>query len=315
MAGWMTSEQRYAWQTALALKLRQVNGVAFQDFFADVMTRAHGDDYIPTRPRGSLGDRGCDGYLASLGRVFACYGKVDDAVPSVPSILAKMDEDYAKACDHLKDDMREWHFVHNMLDGTPTDVTVTKLGQMRRDNPRHEFGHFGRAGFEACILGLPEADIISLIGMAVSAEQTRNMKLEVVAELVDGIMLAVDEAPFEGTPEPKAVPIDKLEFNKLPAHWCHTVRSQMPNVKLVVEYLGRHPDVEREEKVAAAFRARYRLLKEQNLSPADIMGALYEGIVGIGTVTNDRVVAAQAILSFLFDACDIFEDKPKVMAA
>ena len=89
----------------------------------------------------------------------------------------------------------------------------------------------------------------------------------------------------------------------------------MANVKLVEEYFGRHPDVERGEKVAAAFRARYRLLKEQNLLPADIMGALYEGIVGIGTVTNDRVVAAQAILSFLFDACDIFEDKPKVLAA
>ena len=48
------------------------------DFFADVMTRAHGDDYVATRPYGSLGDKGCDGYLASVGEVFACYGKVDE---------------------------------------------------------------------------------------------------------------------------------------------------------------------------------------------------------------------------------------------
>ena len=72
MSEWMTSEQRFAWQTALELKLRRVSGVAFQDFFADVMTRAHGDDFIATRPRGQLGDKGCDGYLTSCGRVFAC---------------------------------------------------------------------------------------------------------------------------------------------------------------------------------------------------------------------------------------------------
>ena len=290
-------------------------GVAFQDFFADVMTRAHGDEYVPTRPYGSLGDKGCDGYLASIGQVFACYGKQDDASPKVAAIIEKMDDDYAKASTFLKVVMKEWYFVHNLFDGTPTDATVIKLGEMREANPHHTFGVMGRAGFETRVFGLPEADIISLIGMAVSAEDTRNMRLEVVAELVDAIISAVDDTPLAGNQEPKPVPLDKLEFNKLPAHWCHTVRSQMPNVRLVEEYFGRHWEVDRGIKVAAIFNRRYRALKEQQLSPADIMGKLYEGIVGIGTVTNDRVVAAQGVLAFLFDSCDIFEDKPVEIAA
>jgi hypothetical protein len=310
MTAGMTSEQRYGWQVALEYKLRRSSGVAFQDFFADVMTRAHGDDFVPTRPRGNLGDRGCDGYLASVGRVFACYGKVDDAALSVPTILAKMDEDYGKAATHLKDVMREWCFVHNMLDGTATDATVIKLGEMRRANAAHGFTTMGRAGFEMCVLGLPEADIISLIGMAVTAEDTRNMRLELVAELVEGIMAAVDGMDSDFGVEPKAVPLGKLDFNGLAPHWRFTVRSQMPNVPLVDEYLGRHRDPERGEKVAAIFRARYRSLKEQGLAPDDIMASLYEAVVGKGTVTNDRMVAAQALLAYLFDACDIFEDKP-----
>jgi hypothetical protein len=310
MSSWMTSEQRFAWQTALELKLRRSSGVGFQDFFADVMSRAHGDDFVPIRPRGRAGDKGCDGYLASSGRVFACYGKQDDASPSVSSILAKMDGDYAKACAHLKGLLKEWCFVHNMLDGTPTDATVIKLGQMKAANPQHSFPVMGRAGFEERIFAMSEADVISLIGTAVSAEDTRNMKLEVVAELVNGIMAAVEDAPFDPFPEPKPVPADKLAFNQLPLHWCHTIRSQMANAKIVEGYFGRHHDTQRGPKIAAIFTGRYRLLKAQELSPNSIMGNLYEGIVGIGTVTNDRIVAAQAVLAFLFDACDIFEDKP-----
>jgi hypothetical protein len=45
------------------------------------------------------------------------------------------------------------------------------------------------------------------------------------------------------------------------------------------------------------------------------MAGLYEAVVGIANVTNDRAVAAQALLAFLFHACDIFEDKPFEAAA
>ena len=95
----------------------------------------------------------------------------------------------------------------------------------------------------------------------------------------------------------------------------HTIRSQMANARLVEDYFGAHLDVERGTKIAALFRARYLPLKEQRLPPGDIMTGLYEAVVGVGTVTNDRAVAAQAVLAFLFDACDIFEDKPFKEAA
>lgn len=310
MPNWMTSEQLFGWQIGLELKLRRVSGVAFQDFFADVMSRAHGDDFVPTRPRGSLGDKGCDGYLASSGRVFACYGKQDDAAPKVAEILKKMDDDYAKACKHLNGALKEWCFVHNMLDGTPTDVTVVKLGKMKAARPQHAFSVMGRAGFEERILAMAEADIVTLIGPAASAEDTRNMRLEVVADIIDGIMKAVDDAPLDGNGEPKPVPAEKLEFNAIPNHWRFTIRSHMANAKLVEDYLGRHPDVQRGPRIAAIFNARYCSLKVQGLPSGTIMTKLYQGIVGVGTVENERLVAANALLASLFDACDIFEDKP-----
>jgi len=43
------------------------------------MEKLHGDDFVRIRPLGSLGDKGCDGYLRSNGQVFQCYGKLEDA--------------------------------------------------------------------------------------------------------------------------------------------------------------------------------------------------------------------------------------------
>jgi hypothetical protein len=51
---------------------------------------------------------------------------------------------------------------------------------------------------------------------------------------------------------------------------------------------------------------KYQYLKAQNLSPSAIMASLYESITGIGAVTPARRVAAQALIAFLFESCDIY---------
>jgi hypothetical protein len=60
---------------------------------------------------------------------------------------------------------------------------------------------------------------------------------------------------------------------------------------------------------------RYQYLKAQNLEPRAIMSTLYEGITGIGAVTPERQVAAQALLAHLFESCDIFETAPEQQKA
>jgi hypothetical protein len=40
------------------------------------------------------------------------------------------------------------------------------------------------------------------------------------------------------------------------------------------------------------------------------MASLYDLVNGAGSVTPARQVAAQALLAFLFESCDIFEDDP-----
>jgi hypothetical protein len=111
--------QRWQYKLAFELRIRKAYGVAFQDFFSTVMEMAHGSDFVRVRPFGSLGDKGCDGYLSSSGRVYQCYGKAEDAPPNAAAIVNKLSDDYALAAAHLTGVMKEWHFVHNLVTGLP----------------------------------------------------------------------------------------------------------------------------------------------------------------------------------------------------
>jgi hypothetical protein len=89
----ITPEQRYWWRIALELKLRKCSRDAFQDFFSKLMERLHGSDFIRVRAFGKLGDKGCDGYLQSTGKVFACYGAINgDGTGKVAYFVGKMGE-------------------------------------------------------------------------------------------------------------------------------------------------------------------------------------------------------------------------------
>lgn len=79
------------------------------------------------------------------------------------------------------------------------------------------------------------------------------------------------------------------------------------NAPFVETYFERHPDPLTGDKVATLFRAKYENYKAQNLTPGEIMSALYELVTGVGSVLPQQQVAAQALLAYLFENCDIFE--------
>jgi hypothetical protein len=131
----MMPEQRAGWRIALELRLRRCSGTAFQDFFGDVMSKRHGSDYVRVRAYGRLGDKGCDGYLQSSGQVFACYGALNGELGRVSYLVKKMEEDFCKASAALASIMKEWHMVHNLVDGLPVEA-VEKLDALRARQTR-----------------------------------------------------------------------------------------------------------------------------------------------------------------------------------
>jgi hypothetical protein len=303
----MTPEQRYWWRIALELKLRKSSGDAFQDFFSNVMAKAHGSDFVRLRAFGSLGDKGCDGYLRSLGHVYQCYGALNADSGKVAYLIGKMGDDFAKALTGVPAIMKGWHMVHNLVDGLPIEA-VLKLDELQNINPGHGFGIIGMEGFEERIFALELAKIQDLLGIVATSQDAQNMQANELRDLVANVAQARDEEWLDVTTI-RPVPPDKLDANKLPGHWRALIANGWQNAHLVERYLARHHDPLIGERIAQVMRVRYEYLKTQNLSPGAMMASLYELITGIGLVTPARQVAAQALLAFLFESCDIFEDQ------
>ena len=128
-------------------------------------------------------------------------------------------------------------------------------------------------------------------------------------DLVQHLRSEADSIDFESQ-DLRPVPINKLTFNNLPNHWKQLISGGWKNAHLVGQYFDRHPDPLTGERLAKLFRDRYEYLKAQLLGPGDIMASLYELVTGIGSVPPQKQVAAQSLLAFLFENCDIFEREP-----
>ncbi|SKC61720.1 hypothetical protein SAMN05445504_0032 [Burkholderia sp. CF099] len=303
-----TPSQRYYWRIALELRLRKSNSDAFQDFFSTVMGLLHGDDFVRVRPYGVLGDKGCDGYLQSSGQLFQCYGALAGELKQVAPLTNKMTDDFAKALKNLSAIMKEWHMVHNIADGLPVEA-VTTMNTLKGANPTLTFGFIGIEGFSDRVFHLQPFQIESLLGPAASDTDATNFDNAALRDLVQHLLVETDAIDFEPQ-DLRPVPVNKLKHNNLPNHWKQLIAGGWKNAHLVGQYFDRHPDPLTGERVAKRFKDRYDYLKAQHLSPGDIMVSLYELVTGIGNVPPQKQVAAQSLLAFLFENCDIFEREP-----
>ena len=309
----ISTEQLGWWRIALELRLRQCNGNAFQDFFSQVMSQLHGDDFVRVRPFGKLGDKGCDGYLSSSGQVFQCYGAMNGETKQVAKLTKKMTDDFGTAAAKLVAIMREWHMVLNLIEGVPTEA-ITTLKALEAANPKLKFGFIGLEGLAERVFKLTPQQIGGLLGPAASQADAKNLDIATLRQLVNDLAVAADAAQPEAV-DLRPVPVDKLVYNKLPNHWKLLISGGWINAPLVSSYFERHPDPLTGDKIAALFKGKYNYFKAQNLAPGDIMAALFQLLTGIGSVLPQRQVAAQALLAFLFENCDIFERDPEMAAS
>lgn len=180
---------------------------------------------------------------------------------------------------------------------------------MRYNNAQTRFGFIGFEGFEERIFSLEQSKIEDLLGVVATSRDGQDLQMAELRDLIAGVAAAADEPGYDLTTI-RPVPPEKLAFNNLPGHWRSLIAGGWQNTDLVVSYLDRHSDPLVGEKIAAVFRVRYQDLKSQSLTPGAIMSALYNMVAGVGTVSPQRQVATQALLAFLFESCDIFEEQP-----
>ena len=295
-----------SWHCHFELKLRRTNGVAFQSFFSDVLETRHGSDFVRLKPQGSLGDKGCDGYLQSTGTVFACYGAQNGATGRQSALIGKIHDDFAKAEQDLKGIMNAWCWSHNLIEGMPADALLA-FNKLQQEHPELGFEMFGPPRLRKLFEELSDDEREGFLGPLARRMDFFNLQVTEVRELSDALISAADT--FDGTnASVDPVSPQKLEFNDIPAVWAQMIQQGRINARHIEAYFADHHDALRGERLAQVFRQKYLDLKAQKLGPGALMAELYALIAGHEAVPIERQVAAYSILAHLFESCDIFEN-------
>lgn len=274
-------------------------GMAFQDWFVSLAGRAMGSDFEAVRPYGNQGDWKCDGRQLSTGTIFQCYAP---EAATDQKTIAKIDDDFAGALAKWPNFIRAWTLVHNDYRGVPAAV-ASHLDTKRQSHPEIKFAIWAEPQLSALFNQLNADAKRSMFGAVPTQRQVDGLVLKDLEPVIDALERR-DPDPTEPLPPPPSA--RKLEKNELSPEAADFLRMGRRKVRLVETYFRKIGPVELGETIAEAFRRRYEQLTRLGLSTDQIFMYLqrYAGVHG----EPRHQVAAMAIIAYLFDNCDIFED-------
>ena len=282
----------------------KLKGEAFQDFFSSIMEKRYPSDFIRVRPWGKYGDRKNDGYLKSKKILFQVYAPNE---MKAAAAIKKIDEDFKGALPHWDSYINEWTFVHNSHSGLGPDITK-KLLDLENENKPKKLGHWGFEELREVVILLPIEKLTSLFGQV----PTRNTFREINFEDIRNVLNVIAEKAPPKEIDLRPVPEDKIEANGLSSHVSTLLTAGMIRASLVQNYFEMHHDPEFGDKIAASFKSEYKQLKQENHTPDEIFMKLQEFAGGgIQRLSPKYEASVLAVLSHLFEECDIFEN-PRV---
>jgi hypothetical protein len=267
------------------------------------MEKCHPSDFQRVRPWGKAGDRKNDGYLCSMRILFQVYSP--NEMTSTKAI-AKIHADFYGALPHWQQYFDKWIFVHNSKNGLSPDI----LAKLLELNTTHSFVDVCQWGYEELrqnVFTLDEADLASLLGSAPSSKDMLDVRYEDVQEVLSKIV--GQKPPLSQDIRP--VPSDKLERNRLSEGVQFLLTWGMQKADLVGDFFNDHPDPLYGDKIASAFNAKYKKCRALEMDTDTVFQMLREFAGGQTSRTVAYEAAVYAVLSYLFEQCEIFERSPE----
>jgi len=295
----MDTLQRAYFEKAFLAEFLEKKGNEFQDFFSSIMEMAHPGDFQRIRPWGKKGDCKNDGYLKSKRTLFQVYAP--NEMKSIDAIN-KIDEDFNGALPYWKQYFNCWTFVHNSRQGLGPEVQK-KLLEIESSNRQIKVENWGFEELRKKLFSLSHDDISALLGPAPSYYDINNIGFEELRVILETISLEKPNDEENIQPVPK----EKIIYNKLSSDVETFLKAGMRKSHLVEKFFSEWHDPTYGDKIAKSFSSKYTELKKQNLVPDEIFYKLQEFALGDKRKEPKYEAASLAVLSHLFEQCDIFE--------
>lgn len=273
---------------------------SFQDFFSEVMEKCHPNDFQRVRPWGKIGDMKNDGYLKSQRKLFQVYAPNE---LSAHKTICKIEEDFYGALPFWEKYFDNWVFVHNSRSGLGPEVTM-KLLELEKANQRIKIEHWGFEELRQKIFSLNYNDLVSLLGHAPSNKDMLNIGFEDLKVILETI---ARQQPIEEL-DLRPVSHEKLYANGLSDNVEIMLKAGMKKANHVERFLAQCYDPILGDEIASTFKNKYKELKQAENSPDLIFTKLQEFAGGTQRGTPKHEASVLAVMAYLFEKCDIFEN-------
>ncbi|MBN2716125.1 MAG: hypothetical protein JXX14_09745 [Deltaproteobacteria bacterium] len=296
----MDQYQRAYWEMAFKARFLESKGMAFQNFFAEVMEKGYPyGDFLRVRPWGQQGDRKNDGYLSSKRTLFQVYAP-NELKESVT--ISKIEEDFTGALPWWKEFFDTWVFVHNSREGLSPGVTSCLLS-LKKEQKDISIQWWGFEELRKELFKLDAHDIGAILGPAPMSRDFVNIGFDKIKPILDTVSRA--KANLEVTLS--TVPRDKVEINRLSENTEVLIQAGRRRSDVVDKFFAVYPDPQFGDDVVQAFRQKYEHLRDAQLEPDRIFQELQKFAGGEAIGEPAQQAAVLTVLAYLFDRCDIFE--------
>lgn len=295
--------QQLNYEKDFRIAFLESKGDGFQRLFEKLMSKARPNDFMACRPWGNAGDRKNDGYLPSARTLYQIYAPNE---LSAAEAIKKINEDFEGAKKHWEEYFDEWTFVHNSPDGRLGPHIIEALAKLGQDNPKIRIGHCGYEEMLAKFRQLSLQDLESWFGPSLTMEANVNLGY---CDLI-AVLNHIGITPVPRTIEVKDVSRGKIEANLLTQAVADFLKIGMQKSVLVAQFFNNCTNPTYGEQIAQAFKSEYVALRDRvpKLHPDEIFGRLEAWAGGTANTTPTHKAAVLAVMAYLFDKCEIFED-------
>lgn len=301
--------QQLNYEKDFRIAFLESKGDGFQRLFENLMFKAYPNDFMGCRPWGNVGDRKNDGYLPSARVLFQIYAPNE---MKASEAIKKINEDFEGAKEHWGIYFDEWTFVHNAFDGRLGPHIIELLASLRQSNPQIRIGTCGYEEMLKMFRRLRLEDLESWFGPSLTMEANINLGFSDLAAVLTHIRIT----PLPTTLEVKDVSRGKIEANLLSQAVADFLKIGMQKSPLVEQFFNWSKSPTYGDQIANSFNTEYKRLRDNvpQLHPDEIFGRLEAWAGGTANSSPAHKAAVLAVMAYLFDKCEIFEDAQSVGA-
>ena len=309
----MNTEDLELAELLFKLKIYDLEGTSFENFFIDIMERSD-TEFRPVKNRGRFGDRSNDGFNQTSGKYYQVFAPLNPSL-SFDKAVKKCKEDFEKLYKHWNPiaEIKEYYFVYNdKFKGTDSELEA-ELAKIKKDYKLDHTGVFLATDLKKVLFQLDESAIRSVVGHIpkVNSQEIINYTdlSDIIEHIINYQIKDNSELTYERVPEF----YEKVEINNFSKSVLNLLEKASYQIYAIEDFFKENGSHKRE-----IFAMKLNSIYKEKIETAnfDTSDENYSDLLFFMILNEIKIddrgtmmEASLSLMSYYFESCDIFESK------